>query len=411
MLSSQYYIKYRKYKQKYLKLKQQGGEPFTDINLNLYIKFITEKLVALLPIEMSGGNKKRKNEIPEDEVEFDRVPEIKTSRFPTRIRNKPSYLQDYVQDLTPQILRYLTPVSKARMEVDIEIDNDIIEKLKAIQEQEDPAYTAYENYGKLIECWIADNMICPCCGENQTLRRYLSDSMPVIDLVCINPLHTLEHGVKFFQVKTSNGRYFLDKPYFMYDATNTNRNANTIHVGSRRWGEPVHSIRPRDSLLNKKILCGYICIGYTDNDTTISINLRNSFIVLPEYLLTGVAAKRSLSFESSEVVSPEVKVRDDKSWDDKSWDDKSWDDKSWDDKSWDDKSWDDKSWDDKSWDDKSWYYRYIEPNRKHQRIEFNINTNKIIVNDDIRKLIPRQTIDKSYVIKTDSMPNPLSILE
>lgn len=373
MLSSQYYFKYRKYKQKYLNLKQRGGEPFTDINTNLYIKFITEKLVALLPIEMSGGNKKRKNEIPEDEEDLEKVPEIKTSRFPTRIKNKPSYLQDYVQDLTPQILRYLTPVSKARMEADFEIDNDIIKKLKEMQEHEDPAYAVYENYGKLIESWIADNMNCPCCGENQTLRRYLSDSMPVIDIVCINPLHTLDNGVKFFQVKTSNGSSFLGKPYFIYDSSKTNINANTIHVGSRVWGEPVHSITPGDSLLNKKILCGYICINYTDNESTLSIDLRNSFIVLPEYLLTQVAAKRSLSFESSDDVD---KVRDDSS----------------------------------SYD-LSWYYRYVEPNRTHQRIEFNLNTNKIIANDDIRKLIPRQTIDKSYVIKTESMENPLSILQ
>jgi hypothetical protein len=374
MQTSQYYLKkYLKYKEKYLKLKQQGGEPFNDENTNLYIKFVTEKLVALLPTEMLGGNKKRKNEIPEDEEELVRVPEIKTSKYSTRVRAKPSYLQDYVEDLTPQILRYLTPISKVRMESDFEIDNDIIKKLKEMQEQKDPAYTAYENYGKLIECWIADNMICPCCGNNQTLRRYLSDSMPVIDIVCINPLHTLDHGVKFFQVKTSNGSSFLGKPYFMYDPTNSNINSNTIHVGSRVWGEPVHSITPSDSLLNKKILCGYICISYTDNESTLSIDLRNSFIVLPEYLLTQVAAKRSLSFESSDVSD---KVRDDLSW-----------------------------------DDKSWYYRYVEPNRTHQRIEFNINTNKIIANDDIRKLIPRQTIDKSYVIKTESMENPLSILQ
>lgn len=369
MKTSQYYFKkYLKYKEKYLKLKQQGGEPFNDINTNLYIKFITEKLVALLPTDMLGGNKKRKNEIPKDDEELERVPEIKTSKYPTRVRTKPSYLQDYVQDLTPQILRYLTPVSKARMEADFEIDNDIIKKLKEMQEQEDSDYIKYENYGKLIECWIADNMICPCCGENQTLRRYLSDSMPVIDLVCINPLHTLDHGVKFFQVKTSNGSSFLGKPYFLYDSSKTNINANTIHVGSRVWGEPVHSITPRDSLLNKKILCGYICISYSDNESTLSINLRNSFIVLPEYLLTQVAAKRSLSFGISDVSD---KVRD----------------------------------------DLSWYYRYIEPNGTHQRIEFNINTNKIITNDDVRKLIPEQTIDKSYAIKTESMANPLSILQ
>ena len=374
--SIDYYNKYRKYKQKYLNLKQNGGDTFTDINTNLYLKFTTEKLIALLPteiIDLEGGNGKRKNVVLEDEPL--KAPEIKIKRNPTRLKTMPPYFRDFVLDLTPQITRYLTPESKARMVMDIEIDNEIIKKLNDMQEREDPDYVLYENFGKLIESWIADNMKCPCCYEN-TLRRYSSASMPIIDVVCINPLHTIENGVKFFQIKASNGSLFLGKPYFNYDPTYTDPGANTIHVGSRVWGEQVHSIRPTDTEFIKKILCGYICIGYRENPDTLTIVPHNSFIVLPDYLLSESSAKRKLDFDDEPVLPVVAKPSEDKSP-----------------------------------DNKSFYYKYIPPNGSHQRIEFNLNTNKVITNDELMSLIPGQTIVKTYEIKTMIMPNPLSILE
>jgi hypothetical protein len=365
-----YFNKYRKYKYKYLKLKQKGGELFTDNNTNLYLKFITEKLIALLDTEniisVSGGNGKRKNDIPIDE-DTDDVPDYKIKKPSTRIKLQPVKYKDYIQDLTPAILEYLTPISKAVMEDDIEIDNEIITKLKEMQEKEDDDYILYEsNYGKLIECWIADNMNCPCCDAVQSLRRYSSPSMPVIDLVCINPEHNLSHGVKFFQVKASNGSLFLDKPYFNYDTNLTNPNANTIHVGSRKLGEMVHTINPQRPIFIKKILCGYICINYNENEDNLVINLSKSFIVLPNYLLSDTTTKRKLSFEP---IIPTIET------------------------------------------DCDWYYKYIETNNTHNRIMFNIKTNNILLNDDIKKLIPSQSIQKSYVIKSTNMYNPLSILE
>jgi hypothetical protein len=383
MFSSQYYFnKYRKYKNKYLLLK--GGNPIS--NIDLYLKFITEKLIALdtdiirddEPIDVIlkeeeeskkklKDSKKRKTKMldAEDIEDLKDEPRFKTSRFPTRIKKRPDTFNDYIENLTPEILKYLSPLSKSRMIDDLEIDDKKIEEIKKMQEIKDPEYLIYENYGKLIECWIADNITCPCCGLN-SLRRYSNDSMPVIDIVCINPNHTINLGVKFFQIKTSNGTFFLDKPYFMYDETDTDINANTIHVGSRRWGDEVHKIKPQDTLFIKKILCGYICINYTDNETTLRINTTNSFIVLPEYLLFESMVKRILSFEITEILESS---------------------------------------------ENNWYYHYIEPNKSHERIKFNIKTNKIITNDDLKKIIHTQIIPKSYVEKTISMTNPLSIFD
>jgi len=366
-LSRMYFSKYLKYKKKYLQLKQLGGQGFSDPNINLYLKFTTEKLVALLPEEITnsvGGGEKRKAQ----ETFQTPGPQAKVSRYPIRIRNQPSYLADYVQDLTPQILRYLTPNSKTRMQADIEVDNQIIKTLECMEESDDSDYVQYENYGKLIECWIGDNIQCPCCGAPNSLRRYLSDSMPVIDLVCINPAHTLDQGVRFFQVKASNGSLFLSKPYFNLDLAMTTPEPNTIHVGSRVWGEPVHMISPHANTFTKKILCGYICICYKETESTLKLNLKNSFIVLPKYLNSIDTVKQTLTFNSEQMESSDLQIDD-------------------------------------------WYYRYITPNGHHERIQFNLSTNNIITGNELKKYIPSDNINKLYEIKTTSMPNPLNVLK
>ena len=392
MQDLQYYQKYYKYKQKYLNLIQQrGGDPFDDINNNLYLKFITERLVDFLPKEISDialelsrtsiikGSKKRRN-IEAEELLRD-VPAMKASKYSPRIRKKPIGLADYVEHLTPAILDYLSPGARSRMEGDFEIDNVVIERLNEIQEEKDDDYKNYENRGKLIEAWVANNMRCPCCKAQHSLRRYLSDFMPIIDLVCINMEHTINDGVRFFQVKTSNGIPFMDKPYFNYDASESHEYSNTIHVGSRTWGEPVHNIIPFDSQFNKKILCGYICIQYRENEDVLRIHIKNSMIVLPEYLLSDRLARRKLPFgglgleESSAAFNPELPVIIPDP-------------------------------------EKTWYYRYVEPTAvKHNRIKFNLKTNKIISNEEMDALFTTLDIDKSYKINTDIMLNPLSIIE
>ncbi len=353
-----FYLKYLKYKQKYLNLKHKGGQnTFSDLNNNLYLVFTSEKLVARDQEEMVGGGKRK----AEQDNQFN-TPAAKASKYPIRIRNKPGYLVDYVQDLTPNILKYLSPQSKSKMESDIEIDNSIIQDLEKIVEEKDPDYIQYENYGKLIECWIADNMKCPCCGLT-TLRRYLKDSMPVIDIVCINPAHTLDQGVKFFQVKASNGAPFRSKPYFLYDSSKILPDSNTIHVGSRTWGEPVHEISPHDDQFTKKILIGYICVGYIEKETTLSINLFKTFIVLPKYLEKMGTTIQQLSFDFAQP----AKTID------------------------------------------NWYYKYIEPNGSHARIEFNPNTTNVLVSNQVQSLLPGLTVPKNYQIKSSPMNNPLNL--
>jgi hypothetical protein len=51
----------------------------------------------------------------------------------------------------------------------------------------------------------------------------------------------------------------MGKPYFDND---------TIHIGSRNFGNIVHSITFNDNDDTKKILIGYICIKF-DNQTNI----------------------------------------------------------------------------------------------------------------------------------------------
>lgn len=164
----------------------------------------------------------------------------------------------------------------------IKSDDEKISRLLEIESSEDPDYIQYENYGKLIECWIADNMKCPCCGE-LSLRRYSSDNFPIIDLICINQFHYFSHGVKFFQVKSSNGAPFMGaSKYFSL-------NDRTIHVGSNRLGSYVHNIKFSDDDLDKKILIGYICVTHNGisgesciSKKYINMLLSKSFIVLPK---------------------------------------------------------------------------------------------------------------------------------
>jgi hypothetical protein len=365
MQNSEYYLKYLKYKQKYLNLKQFGGEPDANINMNIYLKFITENLVDLLDSESATeitatqipGTKKRRSQVS--------VKMAEAEARPKRIIKKSSLLVDYIEDLTPQILRYVSPGSKSRLSAEIEIDDKIIKELNQIEEKEDKEYYEYENnFGKLIEAWVADNMKCPCCGAYNSLRRYLSDFMPIIDLVCINPAHTFAHGVKFFQVKTSNGSLFNEKPYFNYDPLMhpSNLNANTIHVGSRRWGETVHKITPYNNSIEKKILCGYICLEYSESDSNITINPAKSFIVLPGYLLLSRPIRRKLQFDTRE----------------------------------------------RPQDTMSWYYRYLEETKGHSKIEFNLNTNIILSNITLTRLFPSLNFNTSYKINMNPILNPLS---
>ena len=136
------------------------------------------------------------------------------------------------------------------------------------------------NYGKEIESYIADNITCPIC-RRRTLRMYYNPSFPVIDLACINPEHNFTDGVKFFQVKSSNGEPFCGKMYINIDD-------HQIHVGTSVYAETAHSITTDSTQIEKNILFGYICIIYQEIGPNNIILLRDrSLILLPNRTITG----------------------------------------------------------------------------------------------------------------------------
>jgi hypothetical protein len=177
------------------------------------------------------------------------------------------------------------------MEKDKVADDEEIVKLN-YENENDEEYSQIENYGKLIETWIADNCRCPICKE-KTLRRYTKNNFPIIDLVCINKNHY--DGVRFFQVKTSvinNNKASIHKGKYYFNLDLDDNNKNTILAGSRNWGEPIHNIKPSEAFDDlEKLLIGYICILYNINvknyiHESLQINKSLSFIVLPNTLLT-----------------------------------------------------------------------------------------------------------------------------
>jgi hypothetical protein len=188
-------------------------------------------------------------------------------------------------------------------------DTEQIEALQAEEEEDDEEYIEYDkNYGKIVETWFADTQQCPCCKARGYLRRYSSDIFPVIDLVCINPEHNVFlHGVRYFQVKTSNGRPFAGDTYFSINPTNYGH----IYTGSIRAGEPIHLIDATSPAHDKEFLIGYICvlIDYFDpeDDTVNNITVKSINCVLPDinrekglyyYYIIG-AIKPKISWETT----------------------------------------------------------------------------------------------------------------
>ncbi len=185
---------------------------------------------------------------------------------------------------TPMLFSPNTLDSKLRSKLDDDID--AIESLQAKEEESDPEYFDYDaNYGKIVETWYADTYPCPCCGAVNSLKRYSSDIFPVIDLVCINPGHNPQiHGVRYFQVKASNGYPFAGDQYFNLISTNS-VNPPHIYTGSRKAGEPVHEITAESDPEDKEFLIGYICVEIKpfdpDDETITHINVKSIGYVLP----------------------------------------------------------------------------------------------------------------------------------
>lgn len=270
----------------------------TNANNNLYIYFTSGTLLDLKTMENS--------EFPVDQISLQNLSlspvkgkKIETSQEPIvrprRIRVSPERYnsKDYIKNLTPAIKAYvgqLEPENLTHFIKDLDNDQTEIDKIIGAQNDLDPEYTLIENFGKPIECWLADHMRCPCCNQF-TLKRYLKDNFAVIDLVCINPDHTFDTGVKFFQVKASSISEPIvpstGYPYFNLDS-------KIIHIGSRKVGEPSHIIKVTDDNFIKKILIGYICVYYNNtifDNNFITINRTKSFIVLPHVTQPNVGIK------------------------------------------------------------------------------------------------------------------------
>ena len=267
---------------------------YDNQNDNMYLMFITGKLVEKINnvtmmsnthntynttelSETSNKSKKRKFNMVTDQSMVQENNQNDNQVNLKRQRKVPQKYSDYILNLTPAIKSYVYENQRESIFEELKDDQILIDRLEAIVESKDPTHLFYENKGKLIECWIADNLECPVCKE-MTLRRYYRDNFPTIDLVCINNNHVFSNGVKFFQVKTTLANtYFNGSKYF--DLTD-----RYIHVGSRKYGEIVHSIRIDDEDINKKILIGYICIEFSEGTKFIKV-LKESFIVLPK---TGI---------------------------------------------------------------------------------------------------------------------------
>lgn len=184
----------------------------------------------------------------------------------------------YIGSYTPEIISKLKSDGISSSIIDELVKNFKIDDIANIEflNNQNPLYVNFDNYGKNIECWVADNMCCPCCKQ-KTLRRYVKNNMPCIDLVCVNPAHKFAYGVKFFQVKAKSiAIRYPPHQNFDYDT-------KQIHTGSKAIGQYIHSIQPSGDYY--ALLIGYICIVYEkiikEPNEIIRI-LSNSFIVLPK---------------------------------------------------------------------------------------------------------------------------------
>lgn len=228
-------------------------------------------------------------------------------------RSNSDYIYNYK---TPMLF---TPRTLALLSSPLGKDNDAIEALQANQEELDPEYVDYEgNYGKIVETWFADTYPCVCCGARNSLARYSSDIFPVIDLVCTNPAHQVQtHGVRYFQIKASNGLPFAGDKYFDLDGS-TRLDPGHIYTGSKRVGLPVHGITGESDPADKEFLIGYICVQIKPiepDDQTITI--QSIGCVLPRvnnnfgsyYSYVSGTIKPKITWETDNVEVKKIRLR------------------------------------------------------------------------------------------------------
>jgi len=297
-----YYHKYLKYKYKYLnllektkrtrdndekksadikKIKINNYQNFSrdSIFMGLFNMYVSESVFELNPKYLTTNNAITNKTNFDNNVKNKTYPShnynLRGVEFKLRKETKESYIGSY----TPEIIRNLQSNGVSSRVIDELVENFKCEDLKNVEilNNED-LYVDFDNYGKNIECWVADNMYCPCCGV-KSLRRYVRDNMPCIDLICSNNEHKFSDGVKFFQVKAKYSSITNEHH------KNFNYLTKQIHTGSKAIGQYPHSIKTYEDYYT--LLMGYICIEYQKKFDIIKSNeiieiLSNSFIVLPK---------------------------------------------------------------------------------------------------------------------------------
>lgn len=200
---------------------------------------------------------------------------IKPFQKPVRNVPKINYNEGLLSPKSKMLLNLLTPISREKLKKQfMEDDMEAMEMEEDIEDM-DPLYSYFESteIGAYMEFWICHNMKCQCGSK---FMKYINVNKPIVDIRCVNPAHKLEHGPKFYQVKTTlSGNIFNGYTYFSMKDQN-------IFVGSKKKGYYAHYLKPTDNL---ETLIGYICIEYKKiNDTTIKIDLDRSFVVSPDML-------------------------------------------------------------------------------------------------------------------------------
>lgn len=169
-----------------------------------------------------------------------------------------------------------TPARQALL-ASINLDDQKIAAILQDQTESDPDYIDKMRanlLGFFMEDYVACHMKCPVCGGQ--LCVFEDPRMPTVDLACHNrEKHLADRTCYLYQVKittvTEGSTYF-------------SRDDHYISVGSRRYGNLVHSITPQTDPEDQWICPGYICL-VIDNSRTDSyhIDVRASFILIPNY--------------------------------------------------------------------------------------------------------------------------------
>jgi hypothetical protein len=195
---------------------------------------------------------------------------VQELRDPKTPPSKTSTIITQFTPMTKSLYYSVSPLSRKKLLQDIEEDNRILEKY-----DNDTDYVekmSNNQLGFYVEDFISCYFLCPVCGKN-TLRKYTSATVPVVDIICVNKEYHLKNKKCFlFQIKTS----------LMYDYFNV-RN-HTISVGSEKYGIPAHIHKGSESLSNKIVVPGYFCLKLNEENNQIyKIDNENSFVLIPDY--------------------------------------------------------------------------------------------------------------------------------